>query len=80
MVPGVTVRSDCVSICLVGDFNQRGPTAAQQRHLAALVAALQQQLGIAADHVKLGMDGAETSAAGVGTQFPVSSFLSQLPQ
>jgi hypothetical protein len=79
-VPGVTVRSDCVSICLVGNFNQHAPTIAQEKQLLVLIASLQQQLGIASDHVKLGMDGADTSAAGVGTQFPVATFLSQLPQ
>lgn len=79
-IPGVEVPSDCLTICIVGDFNHTRPTPMQQTRLVELVGALQKQLGIAPDQVQLGVVVAETSVAGVGSRFPISAIRSQLPQ
>jgi hypothetical protein len=66
----------CISICLVGDFDQARPTPTQQRRLAQLVGALQSHLHIPATHV-LTFD-QPGSPAGVGRSFPVASFRNQI--
>ena len=40
-----------IAVCLVGDFERLGPTPAQRRSLATLVAALSARFGIAAERV-----------------------------
>ena len=70
------IRPDCISICLVGDFNQTRPTATQQRRLVQLVEALQDKLHIPAGNVKCYPD--TKTAAGVGTYFPSREFYAQV--
>lgn len=81
LVPGVTsgadrIDPDCISICLVGDFNQTRPTATQQRRLAQLVSTLQNRLGIPRKNVFV-LDGVGTPA-GVGHYFPTAEFEAQI--
>lgn len=81
LVPGRTPGADwilpnCISICLIGDFSQGRPTAAQQRHLAGLVSSLEARLHIPRSRVWF--DTKANSAAGIGTYFPASDFRSQI--
>lgn len=78
-LPGVRISSDCLSICVVGNFNRTRPTPTQQARLLELIAALQRQLNIASDQVELGWDGDQKSVAGVGERFPLAALRSQLP-
>ena len=77
---GVEISEGCISICLVGDFRDARPSAAQQAKLVELITGLQRQLSIPSDRVYFGMDFSEKSAAGLGAQFPISSVRSQLVQ
>lgn len=77
-VPGVDISSDCISICVVGNLNRSRPTPTQQARLLELVTALQRQFGISTRDVVLGAGG--SSVAGIGRQFPVLAFRSQLDQ
>ena len=77
-VPGVEIRPDCISICVVGDFNRGRPTATQQARLVELVSTLRRQLGIAPEQVVL--RAGDSSVAGVGKRFPTSSIAAQLAQ
>jgi hypothetical protein len=43
-VSGVEISPDCISICMVGDFNRARPSPTQQAHLLELVGTLQQRL------------------------------------
>lgn len=70
------INPACISICLVGDFDQTRPTPTQQRRLAQLVGALQSHLRIPASHVLL-FDQPGTPA-GIGRSFPVASFRNQI--
>jgi hypothetical protein len=81
LVAGVTpgadrIDPDCLSICLVGDFNQSRPTVTQQRRLAQLVSTLQNRLGIGRKQVffysSIG------TPAGIGRYFPGGEFESQI--
>jgi hypothetical protein len=74
--PATSVRPDCISICVVGDFNRTAPTATQRLRLSQLVAALQSRLGISGVAVHL-VQGSGT-AADAGTHFPVEAFRQQL--
>jgi N-acetyl-anhydromuramyl-L-alanine amidase AmpD len=65
----------CISICLIGDFDQTRPTPTQMRRLTQLVNTLQARYRISADHV---MVAAASSPAGVGRHFPVPDFRQQL--
>ena len=67
---------DCISICLVGDFDTSKPTPTQQRRLAQLVGTLQSKLRIPASEVQV-YDLAD-SAAGIGHSFPVADFRNQI--
>src|SRR5450432_3165510 len=52
--PGVDhIEPDCVSICMIGDFDKSMPTPTQLKRLAELVSTLQGQLRIGADKVIL---------------------------
>ena len=68
----------CISICVIGDFDQSAPTTTQARRLEQLVGTLQHRLGITATRV-LTVDQAN-SAAGIGKSFPVAGFRNQLMQ
>ena len=75
--PGLDrIGSDCVSICLIGDFDQAAPTPTQVLRLNQLVGALQRRLQIGAGQVLL-VD-APNSPAGTGRQFPATAFRTQL--
>jgi hypothetical protein len=72
--PGTdSIRPDCISICLIGDFNQSRPTATQQRRLVQLVSALQGRLHIPRSH--LFFDSHPANAAGIGRYFRSDEFL-----
>jgi len=69
---GAKLSSDCISICLVGDFDQTAPTSAQMRQLGQLVRSLQRELGIGSKQV-VAVD-RPSSPAGIGRHFPVEVF------
>jgi hypothetical protein len=70
--PGVgRIDPACLSICLIGDFDQTRPTVTQQHRLVQLVTALQSRLGIPADRVYT--FNLPPSPAGIGRLFPVDS-------
>jgi hypothetical protein len=76
-VPGTrSIATDCISICVVGDFDRGVPTPTQRLRLAQLVHTLQSRLGVGADRVYL-HNGSGT-AADIGTAFPVAAFREQL--
>ena len=76
-LPGLeSINADCISICLIGDFNRARPTETQMRRLGQLVAALQDRCGIPAANVYL-RDGDRTMA-GVGQYFPSARLREQL--
>ncbi len=66
----------CISICLVGDFDQAEPTRSQFRRLSQLVATLQQRFNVPASHVLL-VEAGQTPAS-IGRQFPADSFRGEL--
>ena len=74
--PRMSVRPDCISVCLVGDFNRGAPTPTQRLRLSQLVATLQGRLGIKGGAVHL-VQGTGTSAD-AGIHFPVVAFRQQL--
>jgi hypothetical protein len=71
-----TIQPDCISICLVGDFDRSMPTPTQLRSLSELVTTLQTQFRIGADKVILLSD--TTSPSGIGRYFPVTAFRDQI--
>ena len=71
-----SIQPDCISICLVGDFDRSMPTPTQLRSLAQLVTTLQTQFRIGADKVILLSD--TTSPSGIGRYFPVTAFRDQI--
>ena len=77
-VPNERINDDCLSICVVGNFNRNRPTPTQQARLLELIAALQRQLAIPSDQVWLGEASTETTVAGLGSRFPVAAFRAQL--
>jgi hypothetical protein len=64
------VGPDCISICLVGDFDRSVPTPVQMRRLTQLIGTLQSRMGISADHVMI-IPKAD-SPAGLGQYFPTN--------
>lgn len=77
ITPGADrINPDCISICLVGDFNQARPTLTQSRRLAQLVSTLQNKLRISGKQVFYYESTA--SAAGIGRYFPGEQFQSQI--
>ena len=66
----------CISICLVGDFDNTKPTPTQQRRLEQLVGTLQSRLRITAGDVQV-YDLAQ-SPAGIGHSFPIAAFRNQI--
>ena len=70
--PGTySIRPDCISICVIGDFNQTRPTATQERRLVQLVSALQGRLGIARKSVWV-------DPRTAGRYFPTAEFRSRI--
>ncbi len=77
VTPGLDkIREDCISICVIGDFNHGVPTAAQQQRLLDLVSTLQRTLQIPSQDVILLPDAPE--AAGIGGRFPLLAMRSHL--
>jgi hypothetical protein len=70
------IDPNCISICLVGDFDHAVPTATQLRRLTQLVTALQGRFDIPAGQVLL-LNQAN-SQAGMGQYFPATAFREQL--
>ena len=70
------LRSDCISICLIGDFNQTRPTPTQQRRLIQLVSTLQGRLQIPRSRVLF--DVKTAGPVGVGGYFPERDVYSQI--
>ena len=70
------LSDDCVSICLIGDFDHARPTPTQVLRLTQLVQALQDRLDIPADRVRWLPNPA--SPAGIGRHFPLQEFRQQL--
>jgi hypothetical protein len=70
-----SIDPDCISICLIGNFDRGVPTPTQLRRLEQLVSALQGRLRIPATSVFLDQS---ASAAGVGRYFPQTAFREQL--
>lgn len=66
----------CISICLVGDFDNKLPTPVQMQRLSQLVQKLQERLKIGQDRVHV-LD-APNSPAGAGRYFPRDAFFQQL--
>jgi hypothetical protein len=71
-----SIQPDCISICLVGDFDHAMPTTTQLRSLEELVTTLQTQFRIGADKVIFLSD--TTSPSGIGKYFPVTAFRDQI--
>ncbi len=67
---------DCISICLIGDFDQSTPTAIQLQRLGELVQTLQGRCGIAGPEVHLNAHAVD--ATGIGRCFPAAVFRRQL--
>jgi hypothetical protein len=70
------IDPNCISVCLVGDFEHTVPTATQLRRLTQLVNALQGRFDIPAGQVLLLNQ--NTSEAGIGRYFPSTAFREQL--
>jgi hypothetical protein len=70
------IDKDCISICLVGDFDRSVPTSTQMRRLQQLTTALQSRLRVSGKSVLL-IDQAN-NAAGAGRYFPSAAFREQL--
>jgi hypothetical protein len=64
-----TLARECISICLIGDYDRHGPTPAQLRQLARLVSRMQAEYRISASGVYMRQQPGEP--AGIGRQFPV---------
>jgi len=67
---------NCISICLIGDFDRSFPTPTQMKTLGQLVDVLQRRLHIDREHVWI-VD-AKSSPAGSGRYFPRAAFREQL--
>jgi len=75
--PGIQhIEPNCISICLVGDFDHSMPTPTQLRRLTQLVTTLQSQFRIDAENVILLSDTA--SPASIGRYFPITAFRDQI--
>jgi hypothetical protein len=70
------VEADCISICLIGDFDRAFPTPAQMEQLGQLVQTLQGRLAINKDAVWVWETPA--SPAGIGRYFPQGAFRERL--
>ncbi len=71
-----SVDPNCLSICVIGDFDHGVPTPLQMRRLTQLVCSLQVRLQISPDRVLLGNPPGST--AGLGRYFPMTAFRQQL--
>ena len=75
--PGVdSIEPECISVCMVGDFDVTIPTPSQLHRLSQLVGTLQNELHIGADRVI--MLNQSTGPSSVGRYFPVTAFRDQI--
>jgi hypothetical protein len=72
IVAGEELRPDCISICVIGDFDRSLPTATQMLRLRQLVTALQARCGIPAAGVHV-VEGERASKGNAGRYFPVAN-------
>jgi hypothetical protein len=70
------IEADCISICLIGDFDRAFPTPAQMERLGQLVTSLQGRLAIPRDAVWVWET--PSSPAGIGRYFPQGAFRERL--
>jgi hypothetical protein len=70
------IEPDCISICLVGDYDKSSPTPIQLKRLTQLVSTLQSQLRITGQNVVLLND--SPTASSVGRYFPITVFRDQI--
>jgi hypothetical protein len=70
------ILPSCISICLVGDFNEGRPTPTQQRQLVQLVTALQARLHVPGSRIFF--DPKPATPAGIGAYFPARDFRDQV--
>ena len=75
-VRGTQIDPACISICVIGDFDQSRPTPTQLRRLAQLVNSIQARYRIPLASVALADQ--SHSVAGIGKYFPVTAFREQL--
>lgn len=78
---GVKVDADCISVCIVGDFDLNPPTPMQLGRLGQLVQTLQARCAIPSNHVLwMTQNGSidHSTAAGIGRYFPAAAFHDQL--
>lgn len=71
--PGVKLGDDCISICLVGDFDRTAPTTSQLLRLEQLLLAIRERYGVGPENV-VAFDLAG-SPVGIGHNFPPSRHL-----
>lgn len=73
-----SIDSNCISICLIGDFHQNLPTPSQIEKLKQLTATLQAKYRIGAESVWMVNEQGGNRAVEIGRYFPVSAFRAQL--
>jgi hypothetical protein len=73
-----SIDSQCISICLVGDFDRNPPSDKQLKRLSRLVCALQARLNIPSENVVVQRRAGTPAAA--GRLFPLAEFRSQILQ
>jgi hypothetical protein len=73
-----SLATNCISICVTGDFDESKPTQVQLRRLEELTSALQSKFHITSDHI-LFVQGKRTPA-GIGRNFPIEEFRQQIAQ
>lgn len=75
--PGAqSLASNCISICVMGNFDQAPPTPTQLRRLGQLIAGLQGRLQLPSAHVVFVEHASK--AAGIGQYFPVTAFQQEM--
>ncbi|HTW94828.1 MAG TPA: peptidoglycan recognition family protein [Tepidisphaeraceae bacterium] len=67
---------NCISICLIGDFDSAAPTPMQMNRVAELVSTLQSRLHLGGDQVIVETQG--SGQAGIGRYFPESALREQI--
>lgn len=72
-VPGRDLNAVSIGVCIMGDFSQQAPSAAQLASLADLTRSLQRTLEIPADRVYLHSD-LDASSSSPGAAFPTRAF------
>jgi hypothetical protein len=71
-----SITPDCISICLVGDYDRKVPSPVQIQRLTQLLHALQGRFDIPAAQVLLVNE--PNSAAGIGRHFATTAFRQRL--